>query len=380
MRQVLFSLLLLLAIALNARAQDTSALINEALDKVLEPIQFENDIVLPMALKSISDRTGVPIEADPAVWELLPWGEQTTIKATIQNQTLREALTAITRTFGLTFEVTDESVQLQPMPALRRLGRRATLDELQSLSLLAGTTMELKTDQPTVKQLVAWVDQKLIDLKTPYAMENRSSDSVRMDRTIYVPRNATMMEALDSLASNTNATWYPWGKNIVVVPKEDQIRNQLSKTVTLRYNNADVSQVLIELSQRSGVTFSIEPGAIQRIPPEFRNVHLVLDNASIKQALEHISGFTGLAYVVREEIVYIWNKSSQTIPARDPAVGIIPLDNGMQLIITQSQLPPDMLEYFKQKRDKELGKIRVMMDEEGFKPTTQPATKPSEDL
>lgn len=380
MRQVLFSLLLLLAIALNARAQDTSALINEALDKVLEPIQFENDIVLPMALKSISDRTGVPIEADPAVWELLPWGEQTTIKATIQNQTLREALTAITRTFGLTFEVTDESVQLQPMPALRRLGRRATLDELQSLSLLAGTQMELKTDQPTVKQLIAWVDQKLIDLKTPYAMENRSSDSVRMDRTIYVPRNATMMEALDSLASNTNATWYPWGKNIVVVPKEDQIRNQLSKTVTLRYNNADVSQVLIELSQRSGVTFSIEPGAIQRIPPEFRNVHLVLDNASIKQALEHISGFTGLAYVVREEIVYIWNKSSQTIPARDPAVGIIPLDNGMQLIITQSQLPPDMLEYFKQKRDKELGKIRVMMDEEGFKPTTQPATKPSEDL
>jgi len=379
MRRIPLIVLMLLTFVATARAQNTNALINEALDKLVN-LKYESDIVLPEAMKGISNDTGVPIEADPAVWELLPWGEQTTIKATIENQTLRDALTAITRTLGLTFEVKDEFVQLQPMPALRRLGRRSTVDELQVLSLLASTPMQLKTDQPTVKQLIAAVDQKFIDLKSPYAMENRSGDMVRLDQNVYVQRTATMLDALESLAKDTNATWYPWGKNIVVVPKEDQIRNQLSKTLTLRYNDAEVSQVLMELSQRSGVPFTIEPGAIQRIPLESRHVRLVLDNASIKQALENIAGFTGLAYGVREDGVYIWNQSIQSSPARDPAVGILTLDNGMQVIVPQSQIPEDMREYIKLRIQRELAKIRVMMEEEGFKPATQPTTEPAEDL
>lgn len=362
-------------------AQDTSALINEALDKLVK-LQFEDNVVLPEAMKGISDTTGVPIEADPAVWELLPWGEQTTIKATIENQTLREALAAITRTLGLTFEVRDESVQIQPMPALRRLGRRSTVDELSALNLLASTPLALKAEQPTVKQLVSAIDQQLMDLKSPYAIEFRAGDAVAANTaTIYVPRNSTMMDALEAMAKDTSATWYPWGKSIVIVSKEDQVRNQLNKTLTLRYNDADVAQVLMELSQRSGVPFTIEPGAIQRIPPEFRRVRLVLDNASVQQALEHIAGFTGLAYVVRDDGVHIWNQSNQggATPARDPAVGIITLDNGMQIIVKESQVPEDMRQYLRMRTQRELDKIRQMMDEEGFNPTTQPTTAPADE-
>src|SRR5688572_1322131 len=103
-------------------APDSSALINEELDK---QVNFKLDKMLPDALREIENKTGVALRADPAVWELLPWGEQTNVRATIQNQTLRQALSAITRKLGLTYSLGKEEDLLQPIPALRRLGQRS---------------------------------------------------------------------------------------------------------------------------------------------------------------------------------------------------------------------------------------------------------------
>ena len=119
--------------------------------------------------------------------------------------------------------------------------------------------------------------------------------------------------------------------------------------------------------------------AIQRIAPEFRTVRLNLVDASIKQALDSLAGFTGLAYAVREDGVYVWNPSPATAAGgRDSVVGMFQLDNGMQVFVRQSQVPPDMAEYLTKKTQGQLEKIREMMREEGFKPTTQPATKPAD--
>ena len=84
------ALLLLVALSSTASvnaAPDTSALINEALD---QPVKLELNTVLPKAMSIIGDKTSVKIDADPAVWDLLPWGEQTNIKAKIENQTLQK--------------------------------------------------------------------------------------------------------------------------------------------------------------------------------------------------------------------------------------------------------------------------------------------------
>jgi hypothetical protein len=360
----------------SALAQNTSALINEALDKL---VKLDLDTTLPVAMRAIGEQTGVTIEAAPAVWDLLPWGEQTQIKAKIEGQTLREALEAITRKLGLTFVLKEHVVQLQPMPALARLGRRSTVQELNALDLLASNPANLGTDRPMVAQVIEAVDNKLVELKSPYAIENRAGAAARADQQVFVPRNATLMDALESLVAETRATWYPWGKSIVIVPKEDQVRIQLSKLVTVRFNGADVQQVLTELAQRAGVDFAIEPGAIQRIAPEFRTVRLNLVDASIKQALDSLAGFTGLAYAVREDGVYVWNPSPATAAGgRDSVVGMFQLDNGMQVFVRQSQVPPDMAEYLTKKTQGQLEKIREMMREEGFKPTTQPATKPAD--
>jgi hypothetical protein len=77
----------------------------------------------------------------------------------------------------------------------------------------------------------------------------------------------------------------------------------------MRFAGVDVGQVLSELSHRAGVSFEIEPGAIQRVPADVRNVHLMLDNSTVQQAMETIAGFTDLSYVVTPRGVYIWNRS-----------------------------------------------------------------------
>src|ERR1041384_2574486 len=174
----------------------SSALINEALDK---QVALELNGALPQVMEKITQETGVRLEADAAIWELLPWGQMTTITATIKNQTLREALTAMTRKLGLRFVLKEEAVALEPMPGLKRLSKRATVQELQALDVLASTPAELGAGEMTVKGLIDAVDRRLADVKSPFEVENRIGNSVRMDQHISAPRNATLMEALEEL-------------------------------------------------------------------------------------------------------------------------------------------------------------------------------------
>jgi hypothetical protein len=289
----------------------TSALINKQLD-TLQNLNL--DTTLPDAMQQIGNQTGVRLEADPSVWELLPWGDQTTITAKIQNQTLRQTLSAITDKLGLKYELTDEAVEIRPVPALKRLGKRATVDELAVLDLMASQPLNLATDRPTVRELLTAVDKRLAVWKSPFAIDNRTLDAVAV-QTLAVPRNASVAEAMEAMTRQVNAAWYPWGKTILVVPKQEQIRTQLMKTITTRFNDVDVAQVLLELSQRAGVEFTTERGAYQRIPAQFRKVQLLLDNATIHQALDSISGYTGLGFEVTETGVHV---SSQYTPAVEP--------------------------------------------------------------
>ncbi len=372
MRRLVLLCVVLLT-ALLAYAQSSSALINAQLDKLVK-IEIKNE-PLPQAVKTIEDKSdGVRIDVEPVVWDLLPWGEQTTINAKIENKTLREALAAITRRLGLTFELKDEAVEIEPLPALRRLGRRATVEELAVLDLLSRTPYDGK-QQTTVRDLLVAVDAKLESAKSSFAVEDRSGGA---DGTnVSIVRNAMLIDALEAIPLNSDATWYPWGKSLVVVQKVDQVRNLLSKTVTRRFAGENVSQVLAELQSRSGVKFTIEPGAIARLTPEAQSIRLVLENATIEQALENIAGFTGLAWTVNDKGVSISNPSSSANATREPTVGLITLDNGMQVVVRESQVPPDMREYLKHKTDQQLAKIRQMMKEEGFKPSTRPATAPA---
>jgi hypothetical protein len=382
-------LLLLTGIAAAAREDNsTSALINEALDK---NVSLQLDGVLPDVLKTIENKTGVRIEAPDQVYDLLPWGEQTNIKAKIENQTLRAALSAITQKLGLHWELGQFEVVLKPMPALARLGRRATVSELQALDLLTATPLGAHPEQMTVQSLVDTIDQQLATIKNPSlvvelragAPSDPQAGIIQLDKAINIRRDATISQALQDMSRQTDATWYPWGKDIVIVPKQQQIRLQLDKTITARFNGQDISKVLDSLSQKSGVPFQIEPGAFQRVPPEYRSIKVDSDNATIRQVLDDIRGFTGLDYVVQPDGIYVWNQNPNPTPAaprgagNDPVVVMLELDGGVQILLRESEIPGDVQAYIVHKKAEEVQRLRRRMKDEGFAPATQPATQPA---
>src|SRR5688500_9054137 len=149
---------LLLLLAAPLYAAESSALINKALD---EKFNITIDKPLPEAMAAITAQSGVRLQADPAIWDLLPYGKETRLQAKVESHTPRDALGAMTRKLGLRFELRDEHVELVPMPALRRLGQRASLDELRALDLLSSRPLGMEGNQPTIKQLIETVDLKL---------------------------------------------------------------------------------------------------------------------------------------------------------------------------------------------------------------------------
>jgi len=317
MRRLLLALILILAVCPTiARAQSTptSALISRAL---ASRISLTLDGTLPQAIKAIADKTGVPIEAGPDVYDALPWGEETTFKAKIENGTLDQALDAITRALGLVYTIGPEAIELEPMPALHRLGRRATLEELQALNVLRSTKVDLKPGFYPVHDLLTAVDSKLETTKSAFAVENRAfpqDEAAKVD----LPRDATLAQTLDAVARDTHSTWYPWGQSILVVRKVDQIRHQLRKKISSRYNGVEVAQVLQELAERSGVLFNYAPGALQNIPAQYRTIKLVIDNATIQQALQTISGATGLNFTITDDGVHVSYNPSSTGATTQP--------------------------------------------------------------
>lgn len=354
----------LLALACPALAQDanTSALINEQLDKLYED---ELNHTLAEAMKRIADKTGVKVEADPLVWDLLPWGEQTNVTATIKNTTLRQALDAITQKLGLTYQLRKEAVELQPMPALKRIGKRATVKELEALDLLRSTKLG-QDGRLEAGKLLAAIDARLQAVKSDFAIENRAGAGI--EQTVFVPRNATLAEALESLAKETTATWYPWGNSIIILSKRDQVATLISeRTVNMRLSGVPLGQVLMELQGQAGIDLNIEPGALQRVPPEFRIIRLDVQHKSVKDVLENLAGITGLAYTVNDEGVYLWYSGAGGGPS-NPIIGYITLDSGLRVFVRQDQLTPELRQYLEYKMSKEIEKLRTMMIEEGFKP------------
>jgi hypothetical protein len=369
------AVVLLVACGLARAQDDTSALINEQLDKLYED---ELNHTLPEAMKRIADKTGVKIEADPLVWDLLPWGQQTNVTATIKNTTLRQALDAITQKLGLTYELKKEAVELKPVAALRRLAKRATVKELEALDLLRSTKLG-QDGRLAADKLLAAIDAKLQAAKTDFAIENRIGAAIA-SQTVFVPRGATLADALETLAAETTATWYPWGTSIIVLPKQDQVAMQISeRTVNLRLNGVPIGQVLMELQAQAGLDFIIEPGAIQRVPAEYRIIQLDVQRKSVKQVLESLAGLTGLAYTVNDRGVYLWYNAAAGAAGAgraNPIIGYVVLENGLHMFVRDDQVPADVRQYLDYKLSKEIEKWRTMMKEEGFKPA-EPAPEPA---
>ena len=359
----------------------TSALINQQLDAPIDLSVVNRR--LPDVLEQIKQKSGVPFVVSEETYSLLPYGQDTPINVNGRG-TLRQTLELIGSALGLEYVLRSENVEFRPLPALERTGRRATVQDLAGLDLLRQTRLSLEEDRPTVAQVLEAIDLKLQELDVAagqknelppgFQIENRLDETLRQ-RPVFIGRNATLLSALEAITEQTAATWYPWGDSFIVLPKDQWVRRRLEEPVTLSIPQVDVQEAILELQQVTGVPFAIEPGAVQRVPEQFRRVRLYIPGRSVRSALESLGSLTGLGYIVSDDGVYVYYAADGERGAGPPGAGsveqpslLVDLGDGTSLLLYPADLPEELRSRLEGRRRQAIEQLRQKL----LEPTTQP--------
>src|SRR5690606_33980223 len=146
-------------------------------------------------------------------------------------------------------------------------------------------------------------------LKFQFQNAPETSTDVNRETLLRLARqvgHGSAAEVLEQATSQYGWTWYPSGDLIIVLPKTKQIERQLDKRVSVDYVQWSLKDVLLDLTDRAGVSLSIEPGALATVPAYVaERFSLRTLNTPIRQVLELIAGQTGLAYFIEPQGVRI---------------------------------------------------------------------------
>lgn len=338
-----------------------------ALDK---PVNIVMDSA-PVAdvFRKITVATGVKFIIDPRTLDALPYGAHTQMRVTFENVTLREALNRMLSQRALRWRIDGQAVRILPSDALTRMCRRASYDEFEIL----GRMHSLKLQPATrVEKILAQLRKATgaDDLRLPaldVELVERASKALPCTAAVW----------LDALCEPAGLTWYLWGEDIVIIDRKAQVKRQLQKHVTLRYKGADIVEVLRDLAGKADVALSMAPGVLKYLPAEARtNFNLVMADATVDQALEVISGATGLVFAHTAEGIRVEASEELTKPngrggrRRRSQFFIkmsLPGVDGatVEVFFRGSDLPEDIIEKILAEKKKLIEKLRVeLLDEE----------------
>jgi len=316
------------------------ALIEQALDQQVD-IEIK-DQPLSAAFDLIGTKTGIKLTIRPQVVDLLPYGQDTRVNATIKNVSLRQGLTEMLNHLGMTLFVRDDAVSIEPKPPLRRICRRATWSELRQLYELATTP---------------WSPEGGAKLPIQYQVRGGGDPKEQLMTEASKIGAGTTADILEAACRHLGWTWYPWDNLIIIMPRDDQAERFLDRPVSLKYSNMALTDVLMDLARQADLRLRLEPGVIHDLPLQMQqNLTLQMRDTTIRQGLELISGVTGLAYeATPEEIVIRRGKASTSaasqpvslIRSEDPIVGqvSVPGKSGMFTFvfwIRESDLGPKL--------------------------------------
>jgi len=332
-------------------------IIEQALDQPVD-IAFK-DKPLSDAFKMIGEETGVKLVIQPEAVDLLPYGRETRVSATIKNVSLRDGLIGMLNYIGMTLRVGDSDVAIEPIDPLRRICRRATWTELKTLHTMLTT--------PFSPDAAA---------KLPFQFQIRTSTNAQkelLDEAAKVGAG-TLAEVIEAACNQLDWTWYPWDNSLVVLTWREQADRFVDKPISLRYNHAALADVLTDLARQAGLKLRLEPGVLKGLPLQTRqNFSLMMQQATIRTALEMISATTGLGYeVTPKELIIRHTKDSRiaatqsttVIRSQDPIVGEIAVGGkaGVQFkfFIRESHLTPELNDW----REEQIRKAVKQMGQE----------------
>lgn len=355
----------LLVAAVPATAQDAVAL-QRALDKAVD-VSIE---AMPIAqvFQKLQAQTGAKFVLPEETLALLPYGDQTRLKVELKNVTLRKALPPMLAQQALTWTVDNDVVRICPKEALYRLGRRATYDELRALGILYSETLQpADKGGPALDQLRKLAGNPKLTFVFP-----ASVDADALLKQGEPARSLVASEWLDFLCQGKALTWFLRGDEIVVLEMRTQVERQLQKIVTLKYENAQLANVLVDLVRQARVKLSMDPGVMNYLPRETRdNFNLVMSDATVAQAFEVISGATGLRFHATNEGVLVdaseglVRKSQPTsAPARVRRPFFVrmnmpgPGGTNIEVYISPDELPDDVVDAIQAEKIKMIDKMR----------------------
>lgn len=330
-------------------ASDIRALVEQALD---EPARIVlEDVRLAAAIDQVTEQTGVKISMSPEVMALVPHGGETLIKKVdIANIPLREGLAKLFGPLGMTCKVVGDHVVVVPKQALVALGRTPTWEELETLRILSATLAGMDHDV-------------LFELKGRLQFRTGVADPrVRLAAALRSVGAGPGDEVLTIACDELGWAWYPSGRNIVVVTKEQQVQRLLRKPIRINLSNRPLIDVLIALGDSVGVTIRTEPGVLVSLPPHVqRNFSLTIRDQTAEQALEKIAAYTGLGYFIVPDGVVFYAGSPQeasrfSLPSSETRDGsammanayvgkmVVELDDGRKIewFIRLDDLPEDL--------------------------------------
>jgi len=296
-----------------ASAARSDASLQMALDK---PVELDAaDLTIAQVFQRLTGLTGVKFTIGPEVYACLPYGELTRMTVKVPKTTLREALSPMLAPLAMEWTIEGQAVRIVPSPALLRMTRRATRDELIVLGKILSTRMQ-PTDKagPVIEQLRKATGNKDLNLLFHLPEVDGNSLIEQADRVL----PAVAAAWLDMLCHGQGRTWYLWGDDIMIVEKKMQIGRQLRTQVSLRYENAEILTVLLDLARQARVQLTMEPGVMDFLPGETReNFNLVMAEATVAQALEVISGATGLVFLREDDGIKV--QASERLKDQTPA-------------------------------------------------------------
>jgi hypothetical protein len=290
----LAALALVVLPAPSALGQSSPSSLQQALDKAVD-LTIDN-IPVSEVFRKLSEKTGVKFVIDDQTMACLPYGDQTRLNVRLENVTLRKDLSRVLAPVALQWVIEGDLVRIVPSEPLARMCRRASFEEMQILRKLTSEKVPSVEGSTMIDQLRKATGDKDLELSFQ-ASGDKAAAIARADQAL----PCTGSDWLDRLCQQGPWTWYLWGDQIIVLDRKAQIARQLQQTVSLRYQNEKLVTILLDLARKGRVTLTMEPGVLNYVPSEVRgNFDLVMADVTIAQALEIISGHTGLEFIRTE--------------------------------------------------------------------------------
>jgi hypothetical protein len=292
---------------------DPEIALQRALD---QPVTLSlQNVSLVEAFKQIAATAKIPLQVDPACYELLPYGDTTRVSVDFRQSKLREGLDVLLFPLGLQTTVAGNAVMIRPTNPLRHIGRRAAWEEL---TLLAELSKSADVKMPASGPL------NLIEgLKS--AMEGRKDLQVAITadagggaaggqeaalRQISRQLPMSAYRVLELYCQLTSTVWFveagplaggPTGGKITLLTPRQWIARQLGRPIQLSRKDEPLEVIVADLTHASGIRFVPEPGLYQSVPV----VSLRSDNGTVLQTLEALAGATRISFEVRDDSVLL---------------------------------------------------------------------------